>query len=445
MADWPSYTVAELQDAGVLRVEDGNHGEYRPRPAEFVDHGTAFIRAADLTDGQVRFQHAGAISETALRRIRKGVGQPGDILFSHKGTVGKLARVPMDAPPFVCSPQTTFWRVLDERQLRRDYLYAYMRSPAFVSQWWVRKGETDMADYVSLTAQRQLRVAVPTAEVQRRIAEPLAAIDDLIENNRRRVELVEQMIHAIYREWFVRFRFPGYDGAGLVDSALGWLPVGWDCLRLSEIATVVRGRSYRKHELVDQGGSPFINLKCMARGGGFRRSGLKRYTGKHDPEQRVRGGDIVLAVTDLTQEREILARATLVPDLGNEVGVISLDVVRIVPLNDADRLPLLYALGCTDFAHRVKELANGSTVLHLAPSHVAEALVAWPPKVLRTAFDDVVRPMVSQITAIESSIERLTSMRDLLLPKLVTGQIDVSTIELDVILSEVEGDASGGV
>jgi type I restriction enzyme S subunit len=98
--------VTELQQDGILLVEDGNHGEYRPRAEEFVESGVAFIRAADMEAGRVLFQAASKINDIARKRITKGIGAPGDVLLSHKGTVGKLAVVPNDAPPFVCSPQT---------------------------------------------------------------------------------------------------------------------------------------------------------------------------------------------------------------------------------------------------------------------------------------------------------------------------------------------------
>src|SRR5262245_49126422 len=103
-AEWPTATVAELQGEGILLVEDGNHGEYRPRPGEFVESGVAFIRAADMDAGRVLFESASKINELARERITKGIGAPGDILLSHKGTVGKVALVPEDAPQFVCSP-----------------------------------------------------------------------------------------------------------------------------------------------------------------------------------------------------------------------------------------------------------------------------------------------------------------------------------------------------
>ncbi len=214
-------------------------------------------------------------------------------------------------------------------------------------------------------------------------------------------------------------------------------PEGWEVQQLNRVSTVVRGRSYRKHELVESGGVPFINLKCMLRGGGFRINGLKRYSGVYNADQRVSRGDIVLAVTDLTQGREILARATLVPRLAEEFGVISLDVARIVPDELADRIALFFALRCTDFSDRVKEYANGSTVLHLSPTHVAEGQIVWPPRALRHRFVEVVEAMVDQVDELNDAGERLGVMRDLLLPKLVTGQIDVSNLDLDALVESV--------
>jgi type I restriction enzyme, S subunit len=167
--EWKEMSVAELQAAGALLVEDGNHGENRPLPAEFSTEGIQFIRAADMDSGRVLFERAQRINEVAHQRVRKGIGAGGDVLLSHKGTVGKVAYVPLDAPPFVCSPQTTFWRVKELKQLDRRYIYFYLLSRAFREQLDSRKGETDMADYVSLTTQRSLKVIVPPLAEQKAI------------------------------------------------------------------------------------------------------------------------------------------------------------------------------------------------------------------------------------------------------------------------------------
>ena len=247
---------------------------------------------------------------------------------------------------------------------------------------------------------------------------------------------------AIYREWFVKFRFPGRSDVPLVDSALGPIPEGWETRRVRDVSDVVRGRSYRSAELVEEGGLPFVNLKCMARGGGFRRDGLKRYIGKYKSGQLVSEGDIVLAVTDLTQGREILARATRVPRLAEGHGVISLDVVRVVPNGDSDRLWVFAALGWSDFPDRVKEYANGSTVLHLSPKHLEEAELLWVPEQVRERFTAVIAPMLAQISELSEQTSALKGLRDLLLPKLVTGQIDVSSLDLDALVTTGSAGAS---
>lgn len=293
-----------------------------------------------------------------------------------------------------------------------------------------------MADYINLRDQRRMRITLPPPLIQTRIAEVLGSVDGLIENNRRQAEALEAMARAIYREWFVHFQYPGHEHATFFDSPIGPLPFGWEAPPLHHVARVVRGRSYRKHELVETGGRPFVNLKCMRRGGGFRRDGLKRFEGACTAEQLVDANDIVLAITDLTQGREILAQATLVPTLRGGPGVISLDVVRVLPHRSEDRLWVYAALRWSGFADRVKVFANGSTVLHLGHSHVATGHLPWPSGELRRSFLALLEPSLAIVEGLLDASERLESIRDLLLPKLLSGEIDVSSLDLDALVEE---------
>ncbi|MBL8931717.1 MAG: restriction endonuclease subunit S [Kineosporiaceae bacterium] len=174
--------VRELVGEGVLRVEDGNHGNDRPRPDEFVQDGVAYVRAADMTQGWVDFGSTGKINSHARQRIRKGVGAPGDVLLSHKGTVGRVAVAPLDSPEFVCSPQTTFWRSQDPSVLDQRFLGYLLLSPEFQEKLRRLAGQTDMAPYVSLTDQRSMELALPEITQQKAIAEVLGALDDKIVN-----------------------------------------------------------------------------------------------------------------------------------------------------------------------------------------------------------------------------------------------------------------------
>lgn len=193
-------TVRDLIADGVLRVEDGNHGNDRPRKHEFVPDGTAFIRAADMTGGFVEFGSAERIDEAARGRIRKGVGAPGDVILSHKGTVGRVAVAPMDSPAFVCSPQTTFWRTLRHDVINPTYLRYVLLSSDFQRQLAFLGGQSDMAPYVSLTDQRRMTLVYPDPEDQRAIAEVLGALDDKIEANRKLAATADALAGTHYSE-----------------------------------------------------------------------------------------------------------------------------------------------------------------------------------------------------------------------------------------------------
>src|SRR5262249_4383058 len=151
----------------------------------------------------------------------------------------------------------------------------------------------------------------------------------------------------------------------LIDSPIGPIPNGWEIRRMGEVADIFRGRSYRSVDLAEEGGLPFLNLKCLDRDGGFRRSGLKRYTGEYKASHVAKKGDIVMGVTDMTQERRIVARAALVPTLDKEFGICSMDLVRIEPKPSVIKAFLYSFLRYSSFADKVKQYANGANVLHL--------------------------------------------------------------------------------
>lgn len=420
----------------------GGWGQAEPTDDEsapaYVIRGTDIpsARHGDVSGVPLRFHKPAALGKRRLL--------PGDIVFESSGgspgqPVGRALRV-TDAllaqfdQPVMCA---SFCKMIrpDPAEVEGAYLfYSLLNSyeDGTLSEYQVQS--TGITNFQWKAFLEQHLLDLPSARTQLGAAELLATIDDLIENNRRRIEVLEKMTQMIYREWFVNFRYPGHEDASFVDSPLGPIPEGWEVRPLGELATIVRGRSYRKYELAEEGGLPFVNLKCMMRGGGFRIDGLKRYTGDYKPEQLVSHGDIVLAVTDLTQGREILAQATLVPRMTEEQGVISLDVARILPNSGQERIPLFFSLRCTDFADRVKEYANGSTVLHLSPKFVEQNELAWPEQSLRLRFRELSEPMVVVIDDLRESAERLASIRHLLLPKVVTGEIDLSELNFDALV-----------
>jgi type I restriction enzyme S subunit len=164
--------------------------------------------------------------------LRIGFARTGDVLLTHKGTVGNVAIVPQVDDYVMLTPQVTYYRV-NERQLHNRYLaYAFVE-PGFHARLESLSSQSTRP-YVGITAQRSLRVLVHPLPVQHRIASILSAYDDLIENNTRRIAILEDMARALYREWFVHFRFPGHEKVKMVESPLGPIPKGWDASVLSQ-------------------------------------------------------------------------------------------------------------------------------------------------------------------------------------------------------------------
>jgi type I restriction enzyme S subunit len=438
---WSIKTVAEIQAAGALLVEDGNHGENRPRPQEFSTEGTLFIRAADMDGGRVLFESAQCINEAARQRVRKGVGAGGDVLLSHKGTVGKVAYVPLDAPPFVCSPQTTFWRVKDTNQLDRRYIYYFLLSRAFREQLDSRKGETDMADYVSLTTQRTLKVTIPPLPEQKAIAYILGTLDDKIELNRRMNATLEAMKRALFQNWFVDFdpvraKLDGCQPAGLdaataalfpahfQDSPLGHIPQGWTVESVGEVVSCVGG------------GTPSTAESKFWEGGTHHWTTPKDFSSLQAPilldtDRKITDAGIAKISSGL------LPAGTLLLSSRAPVGYLAISAIPVainqgfIAMKCNERASNLFMLNwCQTNMAEIESRATGTTFAEISKQNFRPILVELPPKELMAAFTEKVAPLYAQITANLHQSRTLATLRDTLLPRLMSGKLSVPNSQL---------------
>jgi len=212
---------------------------------------------------------------------------------------------------------------------------------------------------------------------------------------------------------------------------LGEIPEGWEVKSVRDVATLHRGKSYRSADLTNEGGLPFLNLKCIERGGGFRSDGLKRYGGDHDSKRTAKAGDIIIAVTDMTQERRLVAHAARVPQLGEPIAMMSMDLIKAEPRDDIPKEYLHGVFRFSGFSDEVKQYANGANVLHLNPQRIEEFKFALPPKEMRAEYAHLCMDIYQLYDALLLKNSNLRRTRDLLLPRLVSGQIDVANLDAD--------------
>ncbi len=427
--EWSTLVVADLQRQGVLLVEDGNHGEYRPRPDEFVGQGVSFIRAADMEGGRVLFDSASKINDRARQRITKGIGAPGDVLLSHKGTVGKIALVPEKAPPFVCSPQTTFWRTLEQSVLDRRYLYAFMRSPAFRAQLATRANETDMAPYVSLTAQRDLFVLLPPIDEQRAIAHIVGTLDDRVELNRQMNETLQATARAIFQSWFVSFEpvhakaegrdprlpppiadlFPNrFEG-----SEVGEIPEGWEARTVNDEFNLTMGQSPPGETYNETGeGLPFYQGRADF---GFRFPTQRVFCTA--PTRYADAGDTLISVrapvgaVNMATERCCIGRG-----------------VAAARHRSGSRSYTYY------FMRSIEEVfdrfeAEGTVFGAISKKDFHDIRRVMPPRPLVDAFERMVSPLDQAIAVNDRESRTLRALLDTLLPKLISGGLRVKDTE----------------
>jgi type I restriction enzyme S subunit len=410
------------------------------RKWQWTDSGMKVVNVTNiLSDGSVDTQNTAryiSLEEFKSKYSHFAVENRDVVVASSGNTYGKVGRISERDLPLMMNTSVIRFHPLNSATLHPDFLYTFFRSSLFRDQ--VEKFVVGSAQPNFGPAHlKAMFVPVPPMYFQARVAHIIGGYDELIENNTRRIKILEQMAQMLYREWFVNFRFPGHEKVKMVESEVGLIPASFELALMESIAQVLRGRSYKGPELSESGGLPFVNLKCIARDGGFRLDGMKRYTGAYKQTQVAKAGDIIMAVTDMTQERRVVARCGRVPSLPEGFATFSMDVVKIQPNQNVPREYLYSFLRFSTFADSVKEHANGANVLHLSPTLIERFRLPVPPLPLTTKFSALVTPIYELADTLERRNTNLRITRDLLLPKLVSGEVSVKTLEEEVLAETV--------
>jgi len=389
--------------------------------ANYQSEGIPFYRGKEIIEkhkGNLEVSIKLFITKSKYHDIKKkfGVPQPGDLLLTSVGTLG-VPYVIKDGEEFYFKDGNLTWfRYF--KGLDNKYLFYWLLSPQGKAE--LKKctiGSSQSAFTIVLL--KGMELELPPLPIQRKIGAVLSAYDDLIEINTRRIRILEQMAQTVYREWF-----------GKVDAQS--LPEGWEEVTISEIASIHRGKSYRSSELLDEGGLPFLNLKCVDRNGGFRQDGIKRFKGDYKDTQTAKPGDIIIGLTDMTQERRIIARAARVPDTGEIFFIMSMDLVKLIAKSGLSQSYLYTMLRYSSFPDEVKEYANGVNVLHLSPQYIEDYKFYLPSKLLTDRFGEMADATYQLIDNLQKKNSNLRRTRDLLLPRLVSGEVGVDEMELAV-------------
>jgi len=426
--------TSELIADGKLAIGDG----YRAKNSELADEGLPFARAGNI-DGGFHFEDCDHFPEADLAKVGDKISRPGDVVFTSKGTVGRMAWVRPTTPRFVYAPQLCFWRSLDDSVIDSRWLYYWMRGDEFRPQMLGVKGQTDMADYVSLSDQRRMTITLPEVDAQRAVAAVLGSLDDKIEQNRRTARALERLARAIFRAWFVDFEpvkskaagatsFPSMPQAvfdalptTFTDSDLGPVPEGWEVKSATEVAQVAIGKTPPRKEpqwfSTDPTNVPWVSIADMGSSGVFVRGTSEYLT----PEaidrysvRRIPSGSVLFSFK-LTVGRVAIADGRIT---SNEA------IAHFVPTRpDAIGSEYLFCY-LAEYDHT--QLGSTSSIATATNSKAVKAMpVLVPPEHVSSVFTTFARPIFDCLRAALRENDQLGALRDYLLPKLMSGQVPV--------------------
>jgi type I restriction enzyme S subunit len=274
----------------------------------------------------------------------------------------------------------------------------------------VSRGATQ--DNLSLDKLLSFPIATPDVNLQKHIGEILSTYDELAENCRRRVQVLESMARMLFHEWFVRFNFPGHDNLAFIDSSLGPIPAGWEVRKVVEFVDFIRGTEPGSDTYSNEPGSDRIQ---------FLRVG----------DLSKRDSDIFIPV-ELADGR-ILSPTDIAITLDGSVGLVQFGLsgaystgIRKVVVRDKSRLgwSFSYLLLSSKYVRAtIQAHAKGATIKHASSALPVLEFVS-PPVVLMERFEDLAAPLLKQILSLQDIIRNAHRTRDILLPRLMSGQMN---------------------
>ena len=346
---------------------------------------------------------------------------------------GKTAFVDILDDGDVAFGSTEFIVLRAKNETNPEFLYYFSISPDFRKRAIECMEGTSGRQRVNENTLKTLELPIPEPQTQQSIAAVLSALDKKIALNKQINARLEEMAKTLYDYWFVQFDFPDangkpYKSSGgemVFDETLKReIPKGWEVKSLGKHITIKRGISYKSNEIKDTG-VPFINLNSFYLDGKFKFEGTKFFTGKTKNDNFISSGDLLIAVTDVTRNADIIGKAFILPDLFNNSPVMSCDVAKISS-SELNNFYLERLFNSSSYHEYIKYFASGTLVLHLDIKGISWFDTYIPPRMLLDKFEDFCRNIYLRIVETEKQNHRLTQLRDFLLPMLMNGQVSVA-------------------
>ena len=417
---WTTTTLGEIARRAGGEVRTGPFGSQLHK-SDYVDDVTAtpVVMPRDMVDGRVDTTSIARVDDSVVERLSSHVLRTGDIVLGRRGDIGRRAWTSDTEDGWLCGTGSIRITINGSSEVRPRFLFYYLGLPQTTG--WLQ-GHAVGATMSNLSAGvvQQLPIRYPPTTIQEAIVDVLDAFEGLIENSRRRIEILEEMARLLYREWFVHFRFPGHEEVRLVVSDLGLIPEEWVAGRFSDLVSEIR-RSVAPDEIAE--GSPVVGLEHLPR----------RSTTLHEWERASAvgsrrkpfiEGDILFG-----KIRPYFHKIVDAPF----AGYSSTDAIVFRPKEEVHRNRALAIASSDEFVGLATATSNGTKMPRANTEILMSHGIPHPTDDLERAFNATVGPMDDLRKILAAQSRRLREARDLLLPRLVSGELDVSELDLDLV------------
>ncbi len=405
-SNWTNYKLNEL---GFVARGRSRH---RPRNDPSLYGGRyAFVQTGDIKAAELYVrEYRQTYNDVGLAQSK--LWEPGTLCITIAANIAETAILGMPA----CFPDSIIGFVPNPRKCDVRFIKYYVDLIKLQMQQ-VSHGTTQ--DNLSLDKLLRFDVVAPPVSHQRRIASILSAYDYLIESNMRRIRILEEMAQALYREWFGKFRFPGHEKVRMVDSRLGKIPERWEVKPLGEMAEQVRENV--RPDIVDPE-TPYFGLEHLPR-----KSVTLADWGSardvHSTKLLFRRGDILFA-----KIRPYFHKVGIAP----VDGLCSSDTIVIRPRTSEFSGLVLGCTSSVEFVEHATATSQGTKMPRANWDVLAEFGVPAPPDPILCRFNGFMADVVGQLHNLLFRNRNLQHTRDLLLPKLISGELDVSELDIAV-------------
>jgi type I restriction enzyme S subunit len=389
---------------------------------QYVERGIPFLRSQNISPFRLDDSNLKFINEDFHKKLKKSAISPGDVLVVRTGYPGTACVLPRRMTIANCADLVI---IRPSEEIDSYYLCCL-----FNSVWGRGKVAGSLVgvaqQHFNIGVAKEMEISLPPISTQKRAVNVLSAYNDLIENNTRRITILEEMTKMIYREWFVNFRFPGHEKVRMVESEMGPIPAGWTVEPLRELTTLINRGISPQYD--DDAKGLVVNQKCI-RDGRLSLDPARKQSKKVPEGKLIRLGDVLINSTGVGTLGRV---AQVLEPVSNCTVDSHVSIVR--PKNNCEFL----GKALLQLEQHFERLGIGSTgQTELSRERIGSTKLIVPTPDLQERFSAAVAPMNGMIVCCLARNSNLCQTRDLLLPKLISGEVNVEQSEAETVAQSV--------